>query len=451
MTLLPLNRFALSARRFDARKHLWLLGLLSVIVFGLALRLYAAWDWNLYHPDSPKRLVGDEPGYDNLAREMLDGLGFTWPGRVPLYPLWLSGIYLFIGESYSTVTYVQAVLGALTILLTYLLGRRSSGRVAGLVAAFFAAISYVLIHQSLHLLSEVLYTPLILVIGITLWDAMAQPTNGRFGWAGFWVGISNLVRPTLVLFPFAMIVVLLAALGRQRFLRYWAVFVLVAALVIAPWIVRNYIRYNAVFPLATSNAILWQGSPEYYHMVRDQGYTYQKIWSQVLYKRGDRTNNPTSIAGDRYWTNRAIKSIASEPLVYLKYAVEKAGTYWVGDPNADWGDTYVFNYQALRRVGFTSGDAKLFMLARIIPIIALLSGLFLWRKWRTLLPLYAILGYCTLLHAATHAEARLSDPLQPLLLIIIADAAVTFVTSPRLAAWYRRITVSLHLNRKVLE
>jgi hypothetical protein len=44
-----------------------------------------------------------------------------------------------------------------------------------------------------------------------------------------------------------------------------------------------------------------------------------------------------------------------------------------------------------------------------------------------LLPAYAVLAYCTLLHAATHAEARLSDPLQPLLLILIAGAGVRLV------------------------
>ncbi len=47
-------------------------------------------------------------------------------------------------------------------------------------------------------------------------------------------------------------------------------------LIVSPWLVRNRIRYDAWFPLATSNAFLWQGSPEYYHLLRDQGYTYRR-------------------------------------------------------------------------------------------------------------------------------------------------------------------------------
>ncbi len=51
-----------------------------------------------------------------------------------------------------------------------------------------------------------------------------------------------------------------------------------------------------------------------------------------------------------------------------------------------------------------------------------------------------LLGLALRLYAATHAEARLSEPLHPFLLIIIAGAAVT-VWWPRLArrfALYRR-------------
>jgi len=64
------------------------------------------------------------------------------------------------------------------------------------------------------------------------------------------------------------------------------------------------------------------------------------------------------------------------------------------------------------------------MIARALPIAALLAGVVLWRRWRALLPIYALLAYYTLLHAATHAEARLSEPLQPFLLILIAGAIV---------------------------
>jgi hypothetical protein len=48
------------------------------------------------------------------------------------------------------------------------------------------------------------------------------------------------------------------------------------------------------------------------------------------------------------------------------------------------------------------------------------SLVFLRSYWRRLIPLLSIIAYCTLLHAIMHAEARLSDPLRPLLFVIVA-------------------------------
>lgn len=50
----------------------------AVILLGLALRLYVVWRHNQWQPNSAAWLVGDEPGYNNMALEFLQGYGFTW-------------------------------------------------------------------------------------------------------------------------------------------------------------------------------------------------------------------------------------------------------------------------------------------------------------------------------------------------------------------------------------
>lgn len=402
------------------RGRRWLLA--SIVGLGFVLRLLAVLEWNGFRPDSPDRLVGDEPGYDNLARELLAGYGFTWPGRVPLYPLWLAAVYTLTRGSYADTLYVQIIPGLITIVLTYALGRCVLGPTAGLLAAFMAALSYTLIHQSLHLLSEVLYTPLVLLLTLTLWHALQKPSLKRFAVAGFVVGLSNLARPTLLLFPLFAGLLLWFVFTRRQALKYWFVYVTVAILTVSPWLMHNYLRYNAWFPLQTSNAILWQGSPEYYNLIHSQGYTYERIWSEVLYGPGWEAHDPNSVTGDHYWTRRALASIADEPATYLRFAGQKVFTYWLGDPNADWGNTYFFSYQALRRIGFLPWDAVQVMVMRALPILALGAAIILRRRWRNLLPIYVLLAFVTLLHAATHAEARLSEPFQPYLLIMIGGA-----------------------------
>jgi 4-amino-4-deoxy-L-arabinose transferase-like glycosyltransferase len=403
-----------------------------VVLLGLSLRVYAAWLVNQHQPDIPAYLIGDEPGYNNAALELLRGEGFTWPGRVPLYPAWLAGVHWLTGISYHALRYAQAFLGAATVLLTYLLGRRAFWHAAGLLAALLTAGSYVLIQQSLHLLSEVLFTPVVVLTVLALWNAYQTPSRGRYAFAGACIGLSALIRPTFLLLPVFLFFPLGITIGWRQALRWGSVVAIATLIVIGPWLIRLRLRYHAWIPLATSNAILWQGSPEYYRLLHDQGYTYRRVWSEVIYGPGWEEHNPTSVEGDRWWTARAIRSIKADPLTYLKYAVEKVGTYWVGDPNADWNDERIFSYGALRRAGYTQPAAIAVWISRMLPLLALVAILALWRERKRLLPFYAILLYCTLLHAATHAEVRLSEPLHPLLLILVSGAAVTY--------WNRRVS-----------
>ena len=391
-----------------------------ILLLGLGLRLAVTIDWNSYQPNNPERLIGDEPGYDNMARELLQGFGFTWPGRVPFYPIWLAGVYFFTNGSYISVTYAQLLPSLATILLTYWLGKYLFNRHIGLLAAFLSSISYVLIHQSLHLLSETLYSPAVLCVTMALIAAVKTPSKHHFALVGILMGLSNLIRPSMLLFPFFLAILLFFALPWRRALTYGAVMIATSLLVVTPWIAHNYLKYDAVFALQTSNAILWQGSPEHYHLIHNEGFTYMQIWSEVLYGPGWQEHDPNSIEGDRYWTNRALQSIKAEPITYLKYAAEKTITFWVGDSNADWGDSTIFSYQALRQIGFLPYDAVQVMIARLLPILAALGLIGLHAHWKQLWPVLALLLYFTLMHAATHAEVRLSEPLQPLLLVIIS-------------------------------
>jgi 4-amino-4-deoxy-L-arabinose transferase-like glycosyltransferase len=409
---------------------------LGLTMLGLGLRILYVWQANGSSPDGPERLSADEPGYDNLARALLNGEGFVWPGRVPLYPLWVAVLHWATGFSYDRIFYVQVVPATLTVVLTWLLAWRTFGPSAAAVAGLGAAVHFVLVRQPAQLLSEVLFTPAVLLVALALQTALARRTLAWFALTGVAIGVANLVRPTLVAFPLALAIALVLVVPRRLWVRAGTTLVLAALLVVLPWVVRNYARYQAVYPLATSNAILWQGSPEYFHLVKREGYTYLQVWNEVIYGPGGEGHDPGTVEGDRYWTRRALRSIAAEPLVYIRFCAEKAFTYWIGDPNADWDDTYVFNFRALRAWGFTRFETAQLVAARALPLVAFAAALYLRRSWRALFPVHALLVYCTALHALTHAEARLSEPLHPMLLVVLGGAAA------RLLARGRRDAVS---------
>jgi hypothetical protein len=402
----------------DTRRLLpWLVA--GVVLLGLGLRLYDAWRDAKLYPD--KHLKADEPGYDGLARGLLDGYGFVWAGRVPFYPLWLSGLYAISGRNLHAVPYAQAFVGALTVFLTYVLGRKTVGAYPGLLAALFIAVSFIQIRQGRYLLSEVFYAPFLLMTALTLTRALAEPSARRFAWAALWVGLANLVRPTLFMFPVAMILVIivLARLPWRRALSFCAVYLGVSWIVILPWMIHNYIRWHAVLPLATSHAIVWQGSPEYYHLLHDRGYKFVDIWDKVLYVRGPDWHDPGTVEGDRWWTHRGIESIKAEPLVYMKYCVKKLAYLWIGDPGCDWNDGYPFNWWLVRKWGHSPREIVQIFATRLLIFPAMIGAVLMHKRWRNLLAIYSILAFFILLHAATHAEARFSEPLEPFLYILI--------------------------------
>src|SRR2546428_13765082 len=104
----------------------WIVVALSVLVFvALSLRLHTAWQRHHESPDElALRLVGDETNYEGLANALLHGAFFQWPGRVPVYPLFIAATDYALGErSPAKLLYVQAFVGAVAVPLTYLLAR----------------------------------------------------------------------------------------------------------------------------------------------------------------------------------------------------------------------------------------------------------------------------------------------------------------------------------------
>lgn len=414
-----MSRFAV---RWYSRRAEWL-GVGAVLAFSLLVRLRAARIFNGNHPNSPARLTyADEPSYYQTALDLLQGAGFPSPERLPLYPSWIALVHGVSGGNFDVVPYAQAVIGTATVFLTYLLGRMMLGHRTGLIAAALASVSFVLIRQSNHVMAEVMFTPALLLVCILLLRAIRRPGTARFAWAGVSVGVANLIRPTLLFFPIFVAVLLLIGWRNRSAVRFGAVYVLTALLVTAPWTLHNYLRHGVLLPLATSNATLWLGSPEYYHLVRDQGFTYYRIWDEIIYPDDGSAPFPATIEGEAYWNERALTSIRREPLTYLKYAAEKLITFWTGDPNADWADTHIFNYRALRGWGFSRSDALQLMAARALAFLALAAAFVLRSQWPKLVPAVLLIGYCNLLHAATVARARMSEPLQPLLLILVSAA-----------------------------
>ena len=175
---------------------------------------------------------------------------------------------------------------------------------------------------------------------------------------------------------------------------------------------------------SVSTALLWQGSPEFYHLAYEKlpKRHIVQIWEEELNPDRNGGHNAFTIEGDRYFTKRAIASILREPAVYLWYCLQKAVYLWLGNPISDWPYHAMFNVQAMRPFFSPQRIFGIFA-SRLLPVFAALGMIVLRHRWWEFLPLLLVCGYFTVIHALTYAEVRYSEPLHPILAVVIAAAA----------------------------
>jgi 4-amino-4-deoxy-L-arabinose transferase-like glycosyltransferase len=212
---------------------------LAALVVALLLRLAFGLG---YWIDKPQ--THDEQEYLMLAQNLRAGEGLVYDedgrehfGRAPGYPVFMA-LVLSVWDDPRAVRAAQAILGALTVLIIGGLAAQAWGRRAGLLATWLAAIYPPLVWIPAYLLSETLYSFLILFAALLLWKALEPETCDRgidekkgFLVAGLLVGIAALARP--VALPFLGLALLLLIFRREP---RAAIGLLVGAvLVIAPW------------------------------------------------------------------------------------------------------------------------------------------------------------------------------------------------------------------------
>lgn len=161
--------------------------------------------------------------------------------RSPGYPVFL----LLAGTPQPTeafllrVAFMQGALGVASVWLVYLIASLFLGRGLALAAALITMISPHLTIMSTYLLSETLFTFLLLASMFVLLKALGSNRLVLFIATGILWGLCSLVRPTAEYFPPLL---LLAALAAPRLRQYrtnaligFASFILV----LSPWLVRN--------------------------------------------------------------------------------------------------------------------------------------------------------------------------------------------------------------------
>lgn len=279
--------------------RLGLAALVAILALGLGLRVAEAWDG--------RAPVYDAAAYASIAGNLAGGEGFTVGPEAtqpsgnysPGLPLFVAGLYEVTGgEDERLARIVLAVVGSLSVLFAYLIGRRlgrvvppagktqrtlktgpqGGGNSAGaefwpaLVGAVGVAVYPALVEYQGMLMGEPLAATL-LSGGVlaALWAGDEGRAGGRdpgrpVRWLlpGALFGALALVRPEYLGVAALVAAVVLAggALhGWRRSLTHAAIFLGALVLVIAPWTIRNAAALDRFVPISTGGGqVLFAGT-----------------------------------------------------------------------------------------------------------------------------------------------------------------------------------------------
>lgn len=217
----------------------------------------------------------DMRGFIDWASRIINGdwlgqqEGAFWQG--PAYPYFLAAIFALLGRDLFLVGLLQMVLGALTCVLIYYLGRalfdEQTGLVAGIIAVGYGL--FIFYGAILHSTTLEIFLATAMLLQLTRSLDSPRPTTWLF--SGILLGLACLARPNILLYaPFLLTALWIRerrdVAGDRRAIKVLAAVGGGMAIVLAPVTIHNYL-FGQQFVLVSA------GGPETFRIANSYDST----------------------------------------------------------------------------------------------------------------------------------------------------------------------------------
>jgi hypothetical protein len=188
----------------------------------------------------------------NYAREIARGakwIGEPLSPRSPGYPAVLAAFYLVSVKQMWLVTFLQAVLGALTVVIVYRLGRQMLDVPFATLAALWFAFHARHIQASSIFAREILA---ILLLLLALFLLVRPFVRMRYAVVSgiVYTALIHVDPQFVVLLPLFLVFMYFKTRHRLLSLQYLFVFFGIVVVATVPWTIRNYVVYDQPLPIS---------------------------------------------------------------------------------------------------------------------------------------------------------------------------------------------------------
>jgi 4-amino-4-deoxy-L-arabinose transferase-like glycosyltransferase len=350
-------------------------------------------------------------------------LPYSTVNRAPLWPVILGLFSLLFNTNDFPVRMFLCVLDASSCLIIYLFARRLFNERLALVAGIVAALYPGLFLYTGWLYSEMLYTFLLLALSYTLYLFHNQPRTYYIILSAILLGLLALTRPNGLLMLIPLLGWLLVHEGHgwiqwRALLRHTMIVLVIVAVMIAPWTVRNYTVTASFVPIASGDGTVLQGA--YNDQVVAQPW-YQVTWMNPLLATPDLAktfpplacNAACEVNRENIYKQTSINWIKTHISIMPVALAKHFLNMWI--PIVSEADL-----PSTRFPGQLSSQIVLAMMI-IMPmpifLLAIWGGIMLRRSWRQLLFIYLTILITIGENIAFYGAPRFRAPIEPWLIL----------------------------------
>jgi len=188
----------------------------------------------------------------------------------PLYGWFLAGLYWPFGRSWLAVGIAQILIAVITALVVFAIGARLRSPGVGLVAATIATLHPYVVWHDVHLNREVLDGLALALLALCALAAYERRSLPLAAATGAIAGVAILGNARLLLLPIAIAVYVAWRSPFGQALTAAALVIGMAAVVVAPWVLRNKVQVGC-YAITTDSRALWKANNENTRGVLDHG------------------------------------------------------------------------------------------------------------------------------------------------------------------------------------